>query len=36
MRTYQVNESSFYIDEPYVKNNTFIGKNAENEDLPEY
>ena len=36
MRTYQVNESSFYIDEPYVKNNTFIGRTAENEELPEY
>ncbi len=36
MRTYQPNESRFYIEEPYVKNNVFIGAKAEKSALPEY
>lgn len=36
MKTYQPNESRFYIEEAYVKNNSFIGKQAEDEDIKEY
>ncbi len=33
---FKVNESLTYIDNPYVKNNTFIGKSLDTEELPQY
>ncbi len=33
---FKVNDGLTYIDEPYVKNNTFIGRALDTEDLPTY